>query len=90
MDICPEMHAIMKMANLTKFRQRSRLGQKRARDKGIDKATILTNQANSAIMTNLTKFRQRSRLDLERMSSRERYRQSSDFDESGEFGENDV
>ena len=27
---------------------------------------------------------------LERMSSREGYQQSVDFDESGEFGENDV
>ena len=38
-------------------------------------------------MANLTKFRQRRR--LEQMSSREGYRQSGNFDESREFGEND-
>ena len=38
-------------------------------------------------MANLTKFRQRYR--LERVSSREGYQQSGDFDESGGFYEND-
>ena len=82
-EICPEIQAMTKMANLTIFRQRPNSGEW-SKDKGINKVANSRNAANLVNMANLAIFPQRPKCN--RMSSRHGYEQSSEFDEYDDFG----
>ena len=60
---------MVKLANLTKFRQSSRFRRMMSEREGCDEAANLAKTANMAKLANLMKFRQSSR--FRRMSERE-------------------